>query len=232
MRKVLGRPVILVPLGVVLLVVGVFVGLNAVGAHRTGAAVEDRVMCSSSDAHLCFEVVPATLEGPRPRGIRAVGRDWAALPVDGSDLEGFSVTRSDSERLEDVGEETVGIWVKPYDAEDPVAVELDGSEVVPTQWVGLRGVGSHVSVGLLLVGLGAALIVSGVRFVRSGNGWLRADTSTEFGSAGAALVLVPAGFAVTAVIFRMPPVVVLGLSALGGVGLLVWLGVALARRAT
>ena len=229
-RRILGCPVLLLPVGLLLLVVGGFVALNGVGDYRTGEAVEGRVMCAASESDVCFDVVEATISA-QVVGRRDIGREWDATAVDGDELKAFSVTDDDSELLDDAGDATVGIWVKLSDPTDPAAVELPDGTIVESQWNGWRGVAAHLAFGLLAIGVGFGLVVTALRFARSGSGWWRANTETSFGSAWAALVIVPAAIAVFGVLVELPPAAVLVLDALGLVGLAVAVvGAALVRR--
>jgi len=230
MRRILGRPAILLPVGLLLLVVGGFVALNGVGDYRTGQAVQERVRCAESDSDMCFDVVEATISAQLVRR-RDIGREWHATAVDGGELKGFSVTHDDSAVLEDVGDATVAIWVRPSDPTDPAAVQLPDGTIVESQWNGWRGVAAHLAFGLLVIGVAFGLVVTALRFARSGSGWWRTDTETGFGTAWAALVIAPAGIAVFGVFVEFPPAAVLGLDALGLAGLAVAVaGAALVRR--
>ena len=221
MRNVFGGPVVLIPVGVVLLLVGAFVALNGVGDWRTGQAADDRVMCADTDSGVCFDVVEGTIS-PQPRGRRDIGREWDAAAADGGELKDFSVTDDDSDLLEEVGDEPVGIWVKPSDPTDPAAIELPDGTLVQSQWNGLRGVAAHLVFGLLVIGVAVGLLVTGLR--------RRADREAPFGSGYAAFVIVPAAFGVLGVMIEVPPAVVLTLCVLALLGAVLAVAAAGLRR--
>jgi hypothetical protein len=220
-RGLLGHPAVLIPVGLLILVVGVFVGLNAVGDHRTGQAADERRLCAESGSGVCFDVVEATIE-PQVRGRRDIGREWDATAVDGGELKGFSVTHDDSDLLEEVGDQPVAIWVKPSDPTDPAAVELPDGTLVQSQWNGLRGVAAHVASGLLLIGIGVGVLITGLR--------RRGDRNAAFGSGYASPVILPSALGFLGVFLEVPPVVVAGFCVLAMLGGIVSVAVAVLRH--
>lgn len=227
MREVYGRPVILIPLGVVLLLVGIVIVLNGIGSYRTGTAVAEARTCATADSDGCLLPVEVRVRGPVVTR-RAAGVDYSVRATSGERLGRVTVDDGDdSVRLADLGGNTVTAWVKrddPADRGDVVAFALPDGAVVPVLWIGLRGLSAYLTFGLLVWGFGVALLAPGLRFRRAGTPWLSADASTPFGAAAAALLILPAGVVVVLVRLGMPSAVVLGalgVATLGFVGGLV-----------
>jgi len=230
-RTVFGRPALLVPLGAVLLLVGILVALDGIGSFRTGAAVDDAQMCADSDSAVCLERVDVRLKGPVLTR-RATGHDFTVRTVDGDYLGRISVDDDeDSDRLEEVVTNTVTAWVKGDDPDEVVAVELPDGTVVSTLWIGLRGLTAHLAFGLLGFGVGSGLLVTGLRFRRAGTPWLSADERTPVGASAAALFVVPAGVVVLLLRLGITPVVVLVALGLALGSILAGIALSVGRRA-
>ena len=219
MRAVFGRPVLLVSLGLVLVLTGIWVALNGIGAHRIGTAVEDARLCAASDAEPCLEEVDVRVNGPVFTR-RAAGDDFTVRTIDGDYLGRVTVDGEGSALLGATNRGTVTAWLDNGD-DDIVAVALEDGAVVPALWTGLRAVTAYLTFGLFAVGVGVTLLVTGLRFRRAGTSWTTADERTPFGTAAAALLVVPAFVSTMALRAGAPPVAML---AMLGVALLLLAG--------
>ena len=207
MRKVYGRPALLVPLGSVLLVVAILVGIGGAGPYRTGAAVADRLLCATSDLDGCLETVDVRLKGPVV-SLRTAGAGFGVRTVTGDYLGRVSVGHDAAHALEHTVGNTVTAWLAPEETEI-VAIETTGGVVVPALWIGVRGLAAHLAFALLIGGLGLAMLAPGLRFRRAGTTWWAADETTPFGTTAAALLVVPAAVAVLLVRLGVAPALAL-----------------------
>ena len=229
MRKVYGRPALLVPLGSVLLVVAILVGIGGAGPYRTGAAVADRLLCATSDLDGCLETVDVRLKGPVV-SLRSAGADFGARTVAGDYLGRVSVEDDDAHALEHTVGNTVSAWLAPEETDEIVAIETTDGVVVPALWIGVRGLAAHLAFALLIGGLGLALLAPGLRFRRAGTPWWSADETTPFGTTAAGLLVVPAAVAVLLVRLGVAPALALVVIVLALLSILAGLVVSVRQR--
>lgn len=185
MGKVFGRPLVLVPVGTLLVLVGLLVALNGVGAWRWGGVLADERWCESGRQDMCLLREEATIDGPSYTR-RQAGEEWVVRPASGGSHE-VDLPGEASDVLEEQGTSEVVALTQPDG--DLVGVEAEG-RVVGTVWVGWYGVLQLVGLGLLVIGLGAGLGVAGWRIRRSTGSWGRAASVREHGSAWVAIPVV------------------------------------------
>ncbi|GGB71583.1 hypothetical protein N798_16575 [Knoellia flava TL1] len=184
MGKVFARPFVLLPLGVVFLVVGLFTALNAVGAARWGGVVAEGRTCGSEASGMCLVRTDVTVDGPH-YSRRDAGDDWDLEPASGR-AEEVSLPDRASARLRGA-EVTRGVMLSQPDG-DVVGLEAAG-ERVATTWTGTYGALQRVGLGLLAGGLGAGLVVVALR-MRRAVGWTGHEPVQKHGSAAVALPVV------------------------------------------
>jgi hypothetical protein len=189
--KILGRPVVLLPAGVVMLLVGLLVALNGIGAHRWGGALAEERWCESGRDELCLVRSPATIEGPS-HSRREAGDEWLVRPVSGGDVGEVDLPDDASEAFADSDPGEVVALAQPDG--DLVGIEADG-RVVGSTWVGRYGVLQLVGLGLLGFGLGLGMVVAGWRIRRSSGSWGAHASVRQHGSGWVAIPVV-AGFLV------------------------------------
>lgn len=194
MGTVFARPVVLLPLGVVVLLVGLLTALNGVGAWRWGGVVDDNRSCGAGQQEMCLVRDDVTLDGPN-FSRRSAGDDWELRLASGRTHE-VSLPDADSDALEDTGV-TEGVMLSQPDG-DVVGVEA-GGRVIGTTWVGGYGVLQLAGLGLLGAGLGAGLVVVARRMRRSTGSWAEHEPVQKHGSVAVALPVV-VGF----VLWMMP----------------------------
>lgn len=193
MGRVFARPVVLLPLGVVLLVVGLLTALNAVGAARWGGVVAEGRACGGEPSGMCVVRTDVAVDGPH-WSRREAGDDWDLEPASGRVRE-VSLPDRASNRLRDAGV-TRGVMLSQPDG-DVVGLEA-GGERVATTWTGTYGVLQRVGLGLMALGLGGGLVVVALRMRRS-TGWTGHEPVRKHGSVAVALPVV-VGF----VLWMMP----------------------------
>ena len=184
MGKVVARPFVLLPLGVVFLVVGLLTALNAVAAARWGGVVEEGRACGSEASGMCLVRTDVAVDGPH-FSRRDAGDDWDLQPSSGR-AEEVSLPDRASDRLRDA-DVTRGVMLSQPDG-DVVGLEA-ADERVPTTWTGTYGVLQRVGLGLLALGLGAGLVVVALR-MRRAVGWTGHESVQRHGSAAVALPVV------------------------------------------
>lgn len=187
MGKVFARPIVLLPLGVVVLVVGLLTALNAVGAARWGGVVDEGRACASSGGEpsgMCLVRTDVAVDGPH-YSRRDAGDDWDLEPASGR-VEEISLPDGASDRLREA-DVTRGVMLSQPDG-DVVGLEAAG-ERVATTWTGTYGVLQRVGLGLMALGLGAGLVVVALRMRRS-VGWTGHAPVQKHGSAAVALPVV------------------------------------------
>ncbi|MDT0214576.1 hypothetical protein Q9R29_11830 [Rothia sp. ARF10] len=184
MGKVFARPFVLLPLGVVVLIVGLLTALNAVGAARWAGVVEEGRACGSEPRGMCLVRTDVVVDGPH-LSRRDAGDDWDLEPASGR-VEEVSLPDRASARLQSA-DVTRGVMLSQPDG-DVVGLEA-GGERVATTWTGTYGVLQRVGLGLLGGGLGAGLVVVALR-MRRAVGWTGHEPVQKHGSAAVALPVV------------------------------------------
>ncbi|MFC7489476.1 MULTISPECIES: hypothetical protein [unclassified Knoellia] len=183
MGKVFSRPVVLLPLGVVLLVVGLLTGLGAVGAWRWGGVVEDGRACGAGREDMCLVRDDVAIDGPNSSW-RSAGNDWTLTPSSGPTHEVALPGRASDE----LGDATEAVMLSQPDG-DVVGVEAGGRSV-GTTWFGAYGVLQRVGLGLLGLSLGGGLVVASRRMRRATGSWVEHEPLQRHGSAALALPVV------------------------------------------
>ena len=187
MGKVLARPLVLLPLGVVFLLVGLLTALNSVAASRWGGVVEEGRACEGGGgtaSGMCLVRTDVAVDGPH-FSRRQAGDRWELRPASGREEE-VSLPDDASDRLRKA-DVTRGVMLSQPDG-DVVGLEAAG-ERVPTTWTGAYGVLQRVGLGLLALGLGAGLVVVALR-MRRAVGWTGHESVQKHGSAAVALPVV------------------------------------------
>ncbi|MFW5472065.1 hypothetical protein ACOCJ5_02040 [Knoellia sp. CPCC 206450] len=179
--KVVARPLVLLPLGVVALVVSLLTALNAVAAARWGDVVEEGRACGSEASGMCLVRTDVSVDGPR-YSRRDAGDDWDLRPSSGRAHE-VSLPDRASDRLREA-DVTQGVMLSQPDG-DVVGLEA-GGERVATTWNGTYGALQRVGLGLLGAGLGAGLVVVALR-MRRAVGWTGHEPVQKHGSVAVAL---------------------------------------------
>jgi hypothetical protein len=186
MGRIVGRPFVLVPVGVVLIVAGLFVALNGIGAHRWGVVLDERRWCGTGGEELCLDRVEATLDGPRSTR-REAGDEWVVRPTTGGAAHEIDLPSDASDELADGRPGTVLALAQPDG--DVVGIQASG-RVVGTTWVGTPGVLQLVGLGLVVLGLGLGMVVAGSRIRRSTGSWSGSASVREHGSGWVAVPVV------------------------------------------
>ncbi|MFD1946301.1 hypothetical protein [Nocardioides aestuarii] len=182
MGKILGRPVVLLPLGVVALLVGLLVALNSIGAGRWGGVVEAGTACESPGQEMCLVRDDVSLDGPHSSR-RSAGDDWDLTPASGEPEE----VSLPGDALDDVAARE-GVMLSQPDG-DVVGVEVD-AVTTGTTWVGGYGVLQLLGLGLMVLSLGAGLVLVALRMRRSTGSWSAHESVQQHGSALLALPVV------------------------------------------
>lgn len=185
MGKFFGRPVVLLPLGVVALLVGLLVALNSIGAWRWGGVVEAGTTCESAGQEMCLVRDDVSLDGPH-YSRRSAGDEWDLTLASGR-TEEVSLPDDVSGAIAE-SEASSGVMLSQPDG-DVVGVETDAA-TTGTTWVGGYGVLQLVGLGLMVLGLGAGLVLVAVRMRRSTGSWTARESVQQHGSAVVALPVV------------------------------------------
>lgn len=188
----MGRPVLLLPLGLVVALVALVYGLGTVASHRWGDVVANDRACGSEAAgtDLCAERIGVRVEGPLPNG-RTPGNTWRLFAAKGMFDDDVSVDVVDDVPLQ-VRRGPVFALVK-QGTRDVVGLEVDDT-VLPVGDVGTRGVLHRIGIGLMGVTLGVGLVLVALR-MRRDSGWTgRGRAVRTYGSAWLAFPVL-AGFA-------------------------------------
>lgn len=189
----MGRPLVLVPLGIVLLLVSTLYALGSIASHRWGGVVAEQRWCGTPAAGegLCADRVEVELSGPYSSR-REPGNEWRIAPNAAlGDDRPHTVDVSDDGPLRHRGATAVVALVE-QEERDVVALAV-GDTVLPVNDVGLRGVLSRSGLGLMGVAAGIGCLLVGVRMRRDGGSWGERRRIQAYGSAWLALPVV-AGF--------------------------------------
>ncbi|CAN7366563.1 hypothetical protein [Knoellia sp. LjRoot47] len=190
MGTVFARPVVLLPLGVVVLLVGLLTALNGVASARWGGVHDDGTACGPTPEGMCLVREDVTVDGPRYQR-RTAGDRWVLQPSGGRPVR-VDLPDDDSDALDESGATDVVMLSQPDG--DVVGIETDGRRI-GTTGVGAYGVLQRAGLGILGMSLGAGMVLAGVRMRRATGSWVEHEPLQSHGTAALALPVV-VGFVV------------------------------------
>jgi hypothetical protein len=190
MGKAFSRPLVLLPLGVVVLLVGLLTALNGVASARWGSALEDGTACGATPRGMCLVREDVTIDGPRHQR-RTAGERWVLQPAGGLPVR-VDLPDDESDALQDSRVTEVTMLSQPDG--DVVGVETDGRRIGTTS-VGVYGVLQRLGLGILGMSLGVGMLIAGTRMRRATGSWVEHEPLQKHGTAALALPVV-VGFVV------------------------------------